>query len=127
MPARQANPPVLAYAGRHTPVQRRRSELATWTFLAALAGFPFAAISVAALANFLGARHKAICPSCGGWGATMAVAATAVFVLGCVVVLIRTIRLPGRAASIILSSVAVVLAILELLLVIVFYLAIQAM
>lgn len=70
--------------------------------------------------------HDAICPSCGGWGAGLAVAKTGLLLVACTIVLLRTIRLPGTRAAIVLSSLAVLLAAGYTLLAIGFYFAIQA-
>jgi hypothetical protein len=66
-----------------------------------------------------------LCPSCGGWGATVAVIATLSLLIACIVVLVNTIRRRAAFGSILLATLAVVCAAGQVFIAIAFYFAIQ--
>ena len=70
--------------------------------------------------------HDKVCPGCGGWGASVAIAAAGVALLGSIFALVAAIRSGAGIVSIVVASLAVAAGAMFLLVAAGFYFAIQA-
>lgn len=121
-PATGAAP--ISYASAGVLRARRWYWLSLVMLLVALLAAPVMAVTVFSLDRFGMLDHDMICPSCGGWGATAAVAAMAALVLACGSVF-GWMLFRGSIMAIVLSGLAVLLAGLDMALAIRFYQVIQ--